>query len=65
MKIALQIASRNVDVPHSHLGINVPEQFQERRQAYPARTISLAYVRLSWCGTMRVGIPTAATTSGR
>ena len=30
----------------------------------PERTISLAYVCLSWCGTMRVGIPAAATDFG-
>lgn len=35
MKLALQIASSNVDVAHRHLGINVPEQLHERRQAYP------------------------------
>src|SRR6202521_4489981 len=35
MKFPLQIASSNVDVAHRHLGIDVPEQLHERRQAYP------------------------------
>ena len=35
MKLALQIVSSNVDVAHRHLGINVPEQLHERRQAHP------------------------------
>src|SRR5579862_6814326 len=35
MKLALQIASSNVDVAHRHLAIKVPEQLHERRQAHP------------------------------
>src|SRR3954451_7408938 len=35
MKLPLQIGSNNIDVAHSHLGINVPEQLHERRQAHP------------------------------
>jgi hypothetical protein len=35
MKLALQVASGDVDIAHRHLGINVPEQLHERRQAYP------------------------------
>ena len=35
MKLPLQIGSNNVDVAHRHLGIDVPEQLHERRQAYP------------------------------
>ena len=31
----------------------------------PARTISVAYVCLSWCGTMRLEMPTAAAASDR
>src|SRR3954449_13321099 len=35
MKLPLQIGSNNIDVAHSHLGINVPEQLHERGQAHP------------------------------
>src|ERR1019366_8713508 len=35
MELPLQIGSNNVDVAHRHLGIDVPEQLHERRQAYP------------------------------
>src|SRR6266545_5397633 len=35
MKLPLQIGSNNVDVAHRHLGIDVPKQLHEGRQAYP------------------------------
>jgi hypothetical protein len=35
MKLPLQIGSSNVDVAHRHLGIDMPEQLHERRQAHP------------------------------
>ncbi len=35
MEPPLQIGSSDVDVAHRHLGINVPEQLHERRQAHP------------------------------
>ena len=35
MELPLQIGSGDVDVAHRHLGIEVPEQLHERRQAYP------------------------------
>ena len=35
MKLPVQIASSNINVAHRHLGIDVPEQLHERRQAYP------------------------------
>ena len=34
MKLPLQIGSNNIDVAHRHLGIDVPEELHERRQAY-------------------------------
>jgi hypothetical protein len=33
VKLPLQIGSGDIDVAHRHLGINVPEQLHERRQA--------------------------------
>jgi hypothetical protein len=35
MKLSLQIGSNYVDIAHRHLGIDVPEELHERRQAYP------------------------------
>src|ERR1051326_4188232 len=41
--------------------LTYPSSFKSAGKLTPARTNSLAYVCLSWCGTMRLGIPTAAT----
>jgi hypothetical protein len=50
-ELALQIRS-NLEVPDGHPWISVAEKFHERGYGFtPARVISLAQLRLSWCGT--------------
>ena len=65
MVLAVQIIRRDVDIPHRHLWIGMTSNFISAGKVTLERIISLAYVCLSWCGTMRVVIPAAAVTSWR
>jgi hypothetical protein len=65
MVLALQIIRRDVDIRIVISGSAWPSNFINAGKVTLGLIISLAYVCLSRCGTMRVVMPAAAVTSWR